>query len=137
MTTRLDAAEFRRALARGWALWNAHRFFECHEAWEDLWQSLKHEKKREPAQDPRRDLVHGLILLAAAYHHWMRGNTTGAGRKLAEARRLLEPFGNEPEGIPLDWIRRDVFFDLERSLRGEAVDAARIPRAPSDLVGGL
>ncbi|MDQ3010628.1 MAG: DUF309 domain-containing protein [Acidobacteriota bacterium] len=54
---------------RGAALFNAGKFFECHEAWEEIW--LK-------AEGEEREFLHAMIQAAAALHHLQRGNLKGA-----------------------------------------------------------
>ena len=54
---------------RGIELFNAGRFFESHEAFEEIWM------KSEGAE---RELLHALIQSAAALHHVQRGNLKGA-----------------------------------------------------------
>jgi len=57
------------AFLRGAALFNAGRFFECHEAWEEIW--LK-------AEGEEREFLHAMIQAAAALLHFRRGNLKGA-----------------------------------------------------------
>ena len=63
---------------------NAYRFFEAHEAWEELWH-------RTPDPGPEREIYQGLIQLAAAGHHFMRGNLAGVEGCLKNAHRHLDP----------------------------------------------
>lgn len=97
-------AELLRILDEGLTHFNAGRFFEAHDKLEEAWKEVKHEKKSEKASDPRRDLLHGLILLSVAFHHWRRGNAVGALRKWGEAERL---FALDPPslGVPLEELR--------------------------------
>lgn len=108
-------------------LWNAHRFFACHDKLEEAWQLVKHEKKAERAADPRRDPIHAIILYAAAYVHWTRANATGTARKLADARRLLAHAPPRLLGLDLAAFSTAVEEDLERGARGEAYVARRVP----------
>ena len=57
------------AYLRGAALFNAGKFFECHEAWEEIW--LK-------AAGEEREFLHAMIQAAAALHHFQQGNLKGA-----------------------------------------------------------
>lgn len=109
------------------ALWNAHRFFDVHETLEDAWRLVKHEKKAEPAADPRRDALQGLILYAAAYLHWQRGNAVGVSRKLADARQLFRTGRPAPAGWNLASFRARVEVDLQRAALGEPFDPQRVP----------
>lgn len=54
-------AEARAGLRRGAALFDARRFWDAHEAWEEIWQV-------EPR--PIRSFYQGLIQVAAGFHHW-------------------------------------------------------------------
>jgi len=54
-----DAESFHRDLAAGVALFNQQRYFDAHEIWEDRWRLETGEQ---------RQLLHGLIQLAAAFH---------------------------------------------------------------------
>jgi hypothetical protein len=71
---------------RGIELFNAARFFEAHEVWEELWL---------PAEGTERQFLHALIQTAAALHHVQRGNLKGAAsvwqRALAKFTRLPDP----------------------------------------------
>lgn len=120
-------AELSRILREGARLWNAHRFFQCHDKLEEAWRMTKHEKKAERASDPRRDVFHGIILYSAAYVHWMKGNPVGVQRKLADARKVFPSGGTPLFGLELDGFRRTVEADLERGSRGEAYVARRVP----------
>ena len=51
----------RAGLHAGAALFDAHRFWDAHEAWEDVWQVETR---------PIRSFYQGLIQLAAGFHHW-------------------------------------------------------------------
>jgi hypothetical protein len=56
------------AFARGVELFNARRFFDAHEVWEEIWlPSTGHEKR----------FLQGLIQIAAAFHHHSRENLLG------------------------------------------------------------
>ena len=66
---------------RGIELFNAGKFFESHEVWEEIW--LK-------AEGPERELLHALIQSAAALHHFQRGNLKGASRVYLRARGKIE-----------------------------------------------
>jgi predicted metal-dependent hydrolase len=129
----ISEAQFRTTLREGLRLWNRHRFFACHDKLEEAWKEVKHEKKKEPASDPRRDFVHGLILLAVAYHHWRNRNRVGALRKLDEAMRLLTPYPNEFEGIHLRSLQDAVAADFARLQTDPRAryEAGNVPRIGS------
>lgn len=64
-----------------WRLWNDAKYFECHEALEELWRA---------EQGRRRLLFHGLIHGAIARYQQQRGNAWGAVRQLRRAQIKLE-----------------------------------------------
>jgi predicted metal-dependent hydrolase len=65
----MDAKDSQDFFVSGLELFNAGRFFECHEAWEAVWKvSVSTEKI----------FLQGLIQVAAALVHIQRGNSRGA-----------------------------------------------------------
>jgi predicted metal-dependent hydrolase len=77
----LPDADRRRAIRAGLAAYRAGDFFEAHELLEPAWMGT--------ADLPERELLQGLIKLAAAYVHAVRGNATGVEKNLAGARERL------------------------------------------------
>jgi hypothetical protein len=71
----------RAALAEGLACWERGDFFACHEALEPAWMGT--------ADLAERGLHQGLIKVAAAYVHAVRGNRQGIAKNLAGARPHL------------------------------------------------
>lgn len=131
--------EYHRILQDGVRLFNAHKFFECHDKLEEAWKAVKQEKKKEPGTDPRRDFTHGLILLAVAYHHWRNGNRIGALRKYDESATLLAGYPGRFEGVDLAALRESSIAEFERyradpARRFVAARAARI--ATTERRGG-
>jgi hypothetical protein len=75
-------AEVRRnAFEAGVAAYDRGDFFEAHELLEPAWMGT--------AELAERDLLQGLIKLAAAYVHGVRGNPLGIGKNLIGARERL------------------------------------------------
>src|SRR5579863_8395737 len=81
---------------RGIALFNAQKFFEAHEVWEELWLV-------EP--EPDKTFLQGLIQLAAAFHHHSRGNPRGTQSLLAAGLAKLERFPDDHRGLELAKLR--------------------------------
>jgi len=94
---------------RGVALFNAGRFFECHEVWESLW-------KRAGGAD--RQFYQGLIQAAAAVLHAERGNPRGAASTYAKARTKLDGLRAEYMGIELDDLRGALAEFFAQALAG-------------------
>jgi len=55
---------------------NDGRYFEAHEAWEDLWRVTP---------SPLRTFYQGLIQAAVGLYHLERGNRVGAGGQLSKS----------------------------------------------------
>jgi predicted metal-dependent hydrolase len=79
---------------------NDGRYFEAHEAWEDLWRS---------STGPLRLYYQGLVQAAVGLHHLHRGNSQGA-------RALLERSVKKLEQYPADFCRISN-VELTRQLR--------------------
>ena len=69
-------------LERGRALFNAGRYFEAHEAWEEAWLAERGDARR---------LLQGLIQVAAGCHKAGQGKAEGCARLLAAGLEKLEP----------------------------------------------
>ena len=79
----LGETEKLEALAKGVREFNSWRFYDCHETLEDVW--------RAEAGD-LADFFQGVIKVAAAFHHLLRGNHRGAVTVLGDALTLLAPY---------------------------------------------
>lgn len=91
-------------LAQGLRCYRAGEFFAAHEHWEAVWLEL---------QGPEKTLLQALIQVAAAFHHFQRGNQLGTRSLLQAALRRLDPHSSSFAGIsvtPLcqgigEWLR--------------------------------
>jgi uncharacterized protein len=104
---------------RGIALFNARKFFEAHEVWEELWLA-------EP--EPEKTFLQGLIQLAAAFHHHSRGNPRGRQSLLAAGLAKLERFPEVHRGLELDKLRVGAARWSETLGGGEQPAALKPPR---------
>ena len=85
----LPAVDRERAFAAGIAAYERGDFFEAHEILEPAWMGTDDLAERE--------LYQGLIKLAAAFVHRVRGNPLGIARNLTGARdRLAAALGTPP-----------------------------------------
>ena len=84
----LPEAERAAALAAGLAAYERGDFFEAHEELEPAWMASPDLAERA--------LLQGLIKVAAAYVHDVRGNPAGIARNLEGARALLVEAGSDP-----------------------------------------
>ncbi len=88
-----------RDLEEGIRLFNAGRFFEAHEALENVWLGARGEE---------RTFLHGLIQIAAAFHHYTRQNETGFRSLLEKGWTKLDNLGRARGGIDLAHLRQQL-----------------------------
>ena len=81
---------------RGVQQFNRGQFFEAHETWEEIWLA---------ASEPERTFLQGIIQIAAALHHYTRGNRGGAESLLEAGLKKLEGFPPAHRGIHLKDLR--------------------------------
>jgi predicted metal-dependent hydrolase len=81
---------------QGIDLFNQGRYFECHEAWEEIWKRSDGEEKL---------FYQGLIQAAVAILHAQRGNLEGARSLHQKAREKLDPLADDHMGIALGEMR--------------------------------
>lgn len=78
---------------------NAGRFFEAHEVWEELWLA---------AEEPEKTFLQGLIQIAAAFHHHERGNARGRQSLLAAGIAKLAECPHDFRGAAIAQLRREI-----------------------------
>jgi hypothetical protein len=110
------------ALERGIAHFNAQRFFQAHEAWEEAWH---------PSPEPERDFWQGLTQVAVGLTHRQRGNPSGAVTLLRRGARRLSGYGERFKGVPagaLAAFAADAADRIERDGLEAPVDPPTIER---------
>jgi predicted metal-dependent hydrolase len=102
------------ALERGRALYNAARYYDAHEAWEEAWLREEGEARR---------LLQGLIQVAAGYFKaFAQGKPSGSARLLAAGLEKLAPIPEGFAALSLDPFRERVALclaEVERWAAGE------------------
>jgi hypothetical protein len=97
----LDPARWRRC--EGWLhaadLWNARCFWEAHEVLETLWRAL-------PREAPERELLKGLIQLAAAHVARALGRDAGARRLVARGAERVRRARGRALGLDTGAVAR-------------------------------
>jgi hypothetical protein len=112
------------ALRRGAALFNGGLFFECHEYFEGIWRAA-------PGAD--KAFYQGIILVAAGFYHYEKGNRHGARVKLASGIAMLRRFLPAWRGVRLDrWLARLAPWParIEMGQRVGVLRASEIPKIP-------
>jgi hypothetical protein len=122
-------ADRRRAFEAGVAAYRRGDFFDAHELLEPAWMGTA-----EPAE---RDLLQGLIKLAAAFVHGVRGNPLGVAKNLTGARERLSAAIGSPaaaaSGIDVAALVAAIDDRVARLARNPAdagVDAPTLPTIP-------
>ena len=116
---RMHAMSENERFERGVAHFNASEFFEAHEVWEELW--LK-------AAEPERTFLQGIIQIAAAFHHYQRGNSRGAKSLLAAGVAKLEQFPPTHRGVDLARLRDEASVWVESLAGGPETRSRRLPK---------
>jgi hypothetical protein len=93
-------------LEEGRNLFNAGKFYEAHEVWEDLW--------RVTNTIPLKTCYQGLIQAAVGLHHLNRQNLHGARNQLRKSIRNLEAGAAESTGLDVGSLVRQLAGVLER-----------------------
>ena len=109
----------RERFQEGIALFNRGRFFDCHEALEEVWLEFSGERKK---------FLQGLIQVAVALHHLRNGNRVGAERLLAAAVEKLAGDSPEQELLDVDALLA-ALAPLRKQIRaGESPPPTAIPQ---------
>jgi predicted metal-dependent hydrolase len=97
-------------------LFNEGKFFECHEAWEEVWKRSDGEEKL---------FYQGIIQAAVAILHAQRGNLTGAASLYSKASAKLDHLPPEHMELALGELRGALkeFFAI-------ALNGAPLPEPP-------
>jgi uncharacterized protein len=83
----------------GFELFNAGRFFECHEAWEEVWKRSHGAEKL---------FYQGLIQAAVAILHADRGNREGAEALCGKAMDKLDHVPDSHMGLEIGEFRNAI-----------------------------
>ncbi len=105
----------------GVRLFNSQKFFEAHEALEAIW--LK-------AHGQERVFLHGLIQVAAAFHHHQRNNAAGFKSLLEKGCEKLLKCGKVTDEIDLPGFLRQLQSWREWLVRSGTVPAGTAPPIP-------
>ncbi len=118
----MPAPEFPAGFLDGVRHFNSGRFFEAHEAFEELLDAVE--------GDGRWDLLIALIQVAVGYHKAASGHP-GATRMLRLGAGKLAAFPAVAWGVHVERLRQRVADDLAAAATGDAL-AATPPRLRID-----
>ncbi len=85
-----------KRLIEGVDAFNSARYYDAHEAWEDVWRE---------SIGAERLWLQGLVQVAVALHHASTGNLVGARSVLARALRNLQKCPADLRGVDIDDLR--------------------------------
>jgi len=94
----MKSAERQKKFEEGLAHFNARKFFEAHEFWEEIWLV---------ECEPEKTFLQGLIQITAAFHHHQRGNPEGAELLLASGIVKLLRFPPDHRGLSIGALREN------------------------------
>jgi len=94
----MDATKESRQFLTGVELFNARKFFQAHEVWEEVWLT---------EGEPEKTFLQGIIQIAAAFHHYRRGNTDGAEALLAAGIVKISRFPADHRGLAILDLREE------------------------------
>ena len=89
----MNDSEREEKFQRGFEQFNAREFFAAHETWEEIWLA---------APEPDKTFLQGIIQVAAAFHHYRRGNPAGTRSLLDAGLRKISKFPADYRGLKLD-----------------------------------
>src|SRR5260370_36738405 len=108
-------------LVAGINFFNAGRYFEAHESWEDLWRIT---------QGRLRLYYQGLVQAAVGLHHLHHGNLNGARAQLRKAISKLNQYPDRFCQIDNARLVEDLREALEGAATGEPLPKMQISYGP-------
>jgi uncharacterized protein len=105
-------------LAEGMRCFREEEFFAAHEHWESVWLRLP---------EPEKTFLQGLIQVAAAFHHFQRGNLSGAMSLLQRALQRLERYPASFGGIGVSALCEEIREWLQAFKAGKTMPGLAFP----------
>jgi predicted metal-dependent hydrolase len=115
----MKTAEKNEKFELGLAHFNSRKFFEAHEIWEEIWLV---------ESEPEKTFLQGLIQLAAAYHHYARGNPSGTESLLASGIVKLTRFPADHRGLGIAELRATAIQWARMLGEGRDPGPSRLPK---------
>ncbi len=115
----MDDSERDEKFQRGFEQFNAREFFAAHETWEEIWLA---------APEPDKTFLQGIIQVAAAFHHYCRGNTAGTQSLLDAGLQKLSKFPADYRGLQLEALCCEARRWLELLAFGKDPGESALPK---------
>jgi predicted metal-dependent hydrolase len=112
------SSEKEEKFERGLRHFNARDFFEAHEVWEEIWLV---------EDEPEKTFLQGIIQIAAAFHHYRRGNADGAETLLAAGIVKIMRFPADHRGLAIHDLREEAKFWARALGEMQRLGDARLP----------
>jgi predicted metal-dependent hydrolase len=119
MPDNLHRDEHQERFRRGVEQFNARLFFEAHETWEEIWLV---------SAEPEKAFLQGIIQVAAAFHHYSRGNMRGTRSLLEAGLKRLERFPAVHRQLALESLRVEARAWVEEITDEKDSAADRLPK---------
>ena len=114
----MPKSEHQDKFRRGVEQFNTRHFFEAHETWEEIWLA---------SPEPEKTFLQGIIQIAAAFHHYTRGNNRGTRTLLEAGLRRLDNFPAVHNQLALEALRQAARDWTDALTRGQDPGAAQVP----------
>lgn len=115
----MKSAERKKKFEEGLAHFNAKKFFEAHEFWEEIWLV---------ETEPEKTFLQGLIQITAAFHHRQRGNPEGVELLLASGIVKLLRFPADHHGLAIGELRENAKRWARATGEGDDLGESALPK---------
>lgn len=124
----MKSAERKKKFEEGLAHFNAKKFFEAHEFWEEIWLV---------ESEPEKTFLQGLIQITAAFHHRQRGNPEGVELLLAAGIVKLLRFPEDHHGLAIGELRENAKRWARAIGMGDDLGESALPKLKRARTSGL
>jgi predicted metal-dependent hydrolase len=112
-----------REIDEGVELFNSGRYFEAHEEWEKPWL-------KAPEGSAEKLFIQGLIMLAAALDHYLKGEYAGTAKLIDKGLSRLNEHRSVAMGIDMEGLLGQVnsFHEKFKACGGKGIPREAFPR---------
>ena len=114
----VNTKNFQDSLILAIKLFNNHKWYEAHDAFEDLWNVIEGEE---------RQILQGILQVAVSQFHLSKGNLNGATILLGEGLGRIKTRTNINLGIDLESFSKSLEILLEKLQYNEEVKDSDSP----------